>query len=61
MLYFLAAMKLSNYTLYRKCHFKKNLVVGRNENEKKILCLQSFMHPFKLFKTEPFQQRSDTF
>lgn len=35
MLYFLAAMKLSNYTLYRKCHFKKNLVVGRNENEKK--------------------------
>lgn len=39
MLYFLAAMKLSNYTLYRKCHFKKNLVVGRNENEKKILCL----------------------
>lgn len=23
MLYFLAAMKLSNYTLYRKCHFKK--------------------------------------
>lgn len=36
MLYFLAAMKLSNYTLYGKCHFKKNLVVGRNENEKKI-------------------------
>lgn len=42
MLYFLAAMKLSNYTLYRKCHFKKNLVVGRNEKDR-----ESFFHYLK--------------